>query len=114
MWLIFAGGAVGSILRTALSDFSSNTSATLAINVLGAALLGFVHSSSIFHSESKQAFWATGFCGGFTTLSAIALMIRFQISWSVLGYAALTLVLGVAAYFAAVALGPKTSARTEG
>ena len=111
--MVFAGGAIGSILRAALSDFSSNTAATLLINVFGAALLGFVHSSSMFRGESKQAFWATGFCGGFTTLSAIALMLRFQISWSVLGYAALTLVLGVAAYFAAVALGPKTSARAE-
>jgi len=68
-----AGSALGAGLRywismTALGFFGPGFPwATLAVNVLGSALIvGF--------SQARwQAFWVTGFCGGFTTFSLFSL-----------------------------------------
>ena len=68
-----AGSALGAGLRywvsiTALGFFGPGFPwATLGVNVLGSALIvGF--------SRARwQAFWVTGFCGGFTTFSLFSL-----------------------------------------
>ena len=102
--LVFLGGALGSISRAFLSSVSSYELAILVINIAGAALLGLVHAAPIFRSKARQAFWGTGFCGGFTTLSTVDLLLQQNFSLSMVGYALVSLVLGVAAYIAVKSL----------
>lgn len=44
------------------------------VNIVGSALIGWLNSDPRFASEGKRAFWAVGFSGGFTTMSALALL----------------------------------------
>ena len=113
--LVFLGGALGSISRAFLSSVSSYELAILVINIAGASLLGWVQAAPNFRSEALQAFWATGLCGGFTTLSSVDLMLRFNPSISNFIYALITLVLGVAGYILAkrVAMARGTSESSE-
>ncbi|HVG42957.1 MAG TPA: CrcB family protein, partial [Chitinophagaceae bacterium] len=72
------GGAAGSMLRFLIQRFM-NTSlfpyGTLVVNVAGCLLIGifagFVIKNII--NESNRLLWITGFCGGFTTFSALTL-----------------------------------------
>lgn len=108
LWLVFAGGAIGSLLRAFFTTFGVNLWATLAVNVLGAAVLGLVQSAPRFSGDSKQAFWATGFCGGFTTLSGVVLFAVFgktDDTGVVLAYLIATVVLGIAAFAVAARIG---------
>jgi CrcB protein len=77
--LVGAGGALGSILRYLLSGYVQELTrsigfpyGTLAVNVLGCAVIGFLtHLSeawSLFDAESR-AFVFVGLLGGFTTFS---------------------------------------------
>lgn len=70
---VAVGSALGAGLRywisiTALGFFGTGFPwATLGVNVLGSALI-------IGFSQARwQAFWVTGFCGGFTTFSLFSL-----------------------------------------
>lgn len=79
--LIGFGGFVGSVFRFALSDLVSRLSAypmipygTLAVNIFGCLLIGFIGS---LNTETKQllspearVFLLVGILGGFTTFSA--------------------------------------------
>ncbi|MEY4349623.1 MAG: hypothetical protein RL719_920 [Actinomycetota bacterium] len=113
--LVFLGGALGSISRAFLSSVSSYELAILVINIAGATLLGWVHAAPNFRSEARQAFWATGLCGGFTTLSTVDLMLRYNPSIPNMIYALITLVLGVAGYILAkrVAIARASSESSE-
>ena len=81
--LVFAGGAVGSLLRYIIGGLLELTvGASMAgslslviVNVAGALALGVISSHPRFTSEDKQSFWAAGFCGGFTTMSGVALFL---------------------------------------
>lgn len=73
------GGALGALGRYAISlipiraDFPI---LTLATNILGAILIGFVvgfAGSREGVSENAVLFWKTGVCGGFTTFSTFSL-----------------------------------------
>lgn len=75
--LVFAGGAIGSLLRAFLTAFGADLTATFLVNFLGACALGLVQHAPQFDTPLKQAFYATGFCGGFTTLSGISLFFVF-------------------------------------
>jgi len=100
VWLVFAGGAIGSLVRGFITAFGADLLSTLIVNVLGAAILGLIQHAPHFEGASKQAFFATGFCGGFTTLSGIAVFaVLGQSTLMVtIGYVALTVVASVAAY----------------
>ena len=77
MWAVGAGGFVGSILRYGLSLAGQRLSisfphGTLWANLLGCLLLGVVTAVAAeteILSPSARLFWATGLCGGFTTMS---------------------------------------------
>ena len=100
VWLVFAGGAIGSLVRGFITAFGADLLSTLIVNVLGAAILGLIQHAPHFDGEAKQAFFATGFCGGFTTLSGVALFAVLggaDVALTV-GYIALTVVASVAAY----------------
>jgi fluoride ion exporter CrcB/FEX len=70
--LTFAGGAIGSALRFVISEASgSQVTALWLVNLFGALLLGFVHTSKLTATAENHAFLATGFAGGFTTVSGL-------------------------------------------
>jgi len=91
-----------------MTTFGANVWATLAVNVVGAAILGLVQTAPRFDGAERQAFWATGFCGGFTTLSGIVIVTIFaktDDTGVVLAYVLANILFGVAAYAAFAKLG---------
>jgi len=115
-WIAFGsalGGAArfslgGLVQRWAPGDFPLGT---LAINVIGSVLLGFIVRYSLETpavSAEVRAFLTIGFCGGFTTFSTFSyesatLLERGE--WSRLAlYAGLSLVLTVAGILTGAAL----------
>ncbi|MBR7554050.1 fluoride efflux transporter FluC [Allobacillus sp. GCM10007491] len=71
------GGAVGSSFRYMVGRLLTDTPAiaTLSVNILGSFLLGVITAYFIRHPEKHtfQLLLGTGFCGGFTTMSTVAL-----------------------------------------
>lgn len=92
--LVGLGGSVGSAARIWLSLSAQRLSddwviaATLAVNVLGATLIGWLAARDL--GTSARAFWMTGFCGGFTTFSMLSfevMMLLDRSIWLAAGYA---------------------------
>ena len=73
------GGAVGAMGRYAISLISSKNTfpfLTLATNIIGAILIGFVVgivAAKEDVSQNSVLFWKTGVCGGFTTFSTFSI-----------------------------------------
>lgn len=73
------GGAVGATGRYAISLIPLKggfPTLTLATNVLGAMLIGFIVGLATDRetlTPSATLFWKTGVCGGFTTFSTFSL-----------------------------------------
>lgn len=117
--IVFAGGAVGTLAREALSvafppvDGVSYT--TLAINVAGAFLLGVLletlarRGPDHGHRRTLRLLLGTGVMGGFTTYSALATdtarLLRDGAVAPALLYALGTVVVGAAATWAGIAAG---------
>lgn len=89
---VFLGGALGTMLRYLLSElvalnFDYPTSELVAItvvNMLGAYFLGLTAKLPYFQSMGCRNFWAYGFAGGFTTMSALTVFIDIQgLSWEI-------------------------------
>jgi CrcB protein len=81
-WLSVAiGGALGALARYGISKIpilqgSTFSWMTLAANVIGALIIGFVAGlmlSSPRLTPEQTAFLKTGFCGGLTTFSTFSL-----------------------------------------
>lgn len=73
-----AGGALGAVGRYGLSLLPWQGEfplLTLAANLLGAVLIGFVAGAAgqEWLSPGWTLFWKTGVCGGFTTFSTFSL-----------------------------------------
>lgn len=135
--LVFTGGLLGTLARWLLTDALSGGAGLagqwglLSANVLGAGLLGFVGSffrddnaaagfgSSVrrgwFLAGREKLLLGTGFCGAFTSYSALAGAVAFinddAGAIAVLGYFAATIVLGVCAATAGIAAGRAASQR---
>lgn len=112
--LVGAGGFAGSIARYGLSLASQRLSiewpaGTLTANILGCLAIGLITGfsarSQAISPEIRLAL-ATGFCGGFTTMSSMiyetAQMIRTSEYLHALLYAAGTFLLSMAAFVAGV------------
>ena len=108
--LVFLGGGLGSALRYGLSSWLNQfypwAAVTFSANILGSLLIGLLMGWFIKwpHFEADlRLLLAIGFCGGFTTFSALALeqvnMIKNGATMHALVYMASTLILGVAAVF---------------
>jgi CrcB protein len=67
----FIGGAVGSVLRYGISLNLSLPIWLWTVNLFGALVLGFVQVNKRFSGSELQALVATGFAGGFTTMSSL-------------------------------------------
>ncbi len=79
-FLVFLGGGFGSVLRYLISKplnplLQNFFLGTFLVNILGCLLIGLVLGLSAkgnILSYNSTLFFATGFCGGFTTFSAFA------------------------------------------
>ena len=75
---VAAGGALGAVCRYAISLIPYKGGLpllTLATNLLGALLIGFIVGAAQAQAFPQTAvtFLKTGFCGGFTTFSTFSL-----------------------------------------
>lgn len=99
--LTFLGGAFGTLLRFGTGLFFGDLASLLVVNLLGAALIGWLNANPKFSEPAPGAFWKTGFAGGFTTMSGLATMLVLSAQasgvWMLLSGLAF-LVLGVLLY----------------
>ena len=114
---IALGGAVGSLVRwgvVGLVDEPSWSWPVLVVNVLGGAVLGWLVGRGGLASAPLTAAVGTGFCGGLTTMSALAVEVaelaRDDRGATAVGYLVATLVVGLAAAAAGLALGRRDAA----
>ena len=110
------GGFIGGVCRyliglIPLSPSNGFPVKTLVINVAGAFAIGLIAAAAAKNADISPRIvllLKTGICGGFTTFSTFALEISDLIrggSWAAAAaYMLLSLILGVAAVFAAEAL----------
>lgn len=138
--LVFTGGLLGTLARWVLTDALSTGGGglaaqlgLLAANVLGAGMLGFVGAffqdpdatrpgvsarRGRFLAGREKLLLGTGFCGAFTSYSALAGAVAFinddAGAIAVLGYFAATIVLGVCAAAAGSDAGRAASQRRGG
>jgi CrcB protein len=113
---IFAGGAVGAVLRIALARLPVATApswpwVTLSINVVGAFALGYFTTrlqERLPLSTYRRPLLGTGFCGGLTTFSTMQLellkMLDAHCYGRAAGYAAVSLAAGYIAVHLASAM----------
>lgn len=107
--LTFVGGAAGTLLRWIVGETFDIVVMLWVANVLGTALLGFVNGNAWFKTENRKALWAVGFCGGFTTMSGLA-MWQFYGSFSWLAIVAM-FALGLLAYFVGLKFGSRMATK---
>jgi len=108
--LVFAGGAIGTVLRTLLLLPTApwwQTWGLLVVNVVGALALGLLTGAMLRRVASERdrrtrLLLGTGVLGGFTTYSALAVHAASPL-W--FWMAVLTAVLGVIAAFVGLRLG---------
>jgi fluoride exporter len=112
--LVGLGGFAGSVARYSLSVASQRFSiewpiGTLAANVLGCLVIGIITELSALGetlSPEIRLALATGFCGGFTTMSSLiyetAEMIRTSEYLHAMLYAAATFLFSMIAFIAGV------------
>lgn len=113
---IFVGGAIGALLRTALSKWfpSGDASwpwAVFATNIAGAFVLGYFVTrlqERLPLSTYRRPLLGTGFCGAFTTFSTMQIeliaMLRSHHYALAAGYAIATILCGYLAVGTATAL----------
>lgn len=106
--LVAAGSAAGGVCRWLLSSALQRPGlpgGTLAVNVLGSLLAGWLAArlgeAPSGSTATARLLLVTGFCGGFTTFSALTLetlrLAQDGRGARALGYAAASLILGFAA-----------------
>ncbi len=108
---IFAGGFIGALARAALAQIDVARAyewpwATFAVNLLGAALLGYFITrlqERLPPSRYRRAFLGTGICGALTTFSTVAVelsrMVEGERTGLAAGYAGASVAGGLAAIF---------------
>lgn len=94
--LVALGGVAGSLLRWGLTELSPHLWTTLAINVVGSFLLGVLVRTRP-PDDWTRPLLGTGFCGGFTTMSALAVQAVTSSFATAAAYVVASLVLGVGA-----------------
>jgi CrcB protein len=117
---IFAGGAIGAVLRVWLGEHYASGPASwpwaiFAINVTGSFILGYVATrlqERLPLSTYRRPLLGTGFCGAYTTFSTMAVEVlkiidahRYGLA---AGYAAASVAAGYTAIWAATALVRRT------
>jgi CrcB protein len=114
---VAAGGAVGAALRFAIDTAAPDTLVpwpTLAINVVGAFVLGLLPAFAAVRQSRRVALTlGPGLLGGFTTVSAWAGQVRDLADGGHAGLAGLYLAATLGAGLWAAELGRRLSARPE-
>lgn len=93
---VFAGGAIGTALRAALTELFPTDPAswpwpTFSVNVLGAVLLGYFVTrlqERLPLSDYRRPMLGTGLCGGLTTFSTMQVEILKMLDHGEYGLAA--------------------------
>lgn len=128
--LVAIGGAAGSLLRFGVARLVGEPAATggvpvatLAVNLLGACLLGVLTECAARHEPGDRRWTAarlalgTGLLGGFTTYSLLAndaaTMLLAGQAGAAIAYAAVTLLGGVIASFLGILAGAGVSRRID-
>ncbi len=106
--IVALGGAVGCLCRYMIQQMpllgADRTWPTLAVNIIGCLLIGFIATLIDSHGGMRQLrlLLVTGFLGGFTTYSTFTLdaatLLRAGEALRAFGYVAVTFVTGFAAY----------------
>lgn len=122
--VIGVGGVFGALSRAGISEFFGSASIelgdqsanfpweTLTVNVLGAFLIGVLAVALVADGDSyRRPLLITGFLGGFTTFSALALEAADLIDHNMWPTAVLYLAVTVGAGLVAVQLGIKITRR---
>ncbi|MFM6962882.1 MAG: fluoride efflux transporter FluC [Micrococcales bacterium] len=109
--LAFAGGALGTFFRWWLG-YAINDSlwAIATVNLLGAYAIGFFNGHSWFNTDARRALYSVGFCGGFTTLSALMANVTSPMTAV---FVTLEFVAGIAVYLAGRNSGHASSIRGD-
>ena len=110
-----AGGALGAVLRYLLTSWVHRLApagfpyGTLAVNVAGSLVVGFVSGVFAARTESREQlmplFLIVGVCGGFTTFSAFSTETYRLVEQGAVAPAALNVVLQIAGSLGAVFAG---------
>jgi CrcB protein len=115
--VVALGGAVGAVLRFAVDSAAPDTLfpwPTLAINVVGAFVLGCLPALAVVRrSHRVAAALGPGVLGGFTTVSAWAGQVRALADSSHAALAGTYLVVTLGAGLLAAAVGQRLSHRPE-
>src|SRR5690625_3508407 len=113
---VVAGGGRGTLARYGVGQVISGVGSTLAVNLLGAFALGLLSGWAPWHQlqvrgQVVQSFFTTGLLGGFTTYSALAHELT-SMPWApAIGYAAVTLLGGVALAVSGIVMGRSIAGR---
>nr|WP_246456006.1 fluoride efflux transporter CrcB [Ruficoccus amylovorans] len=114
---IALGGALGAVSRAVIGIWipAEYPWATLAVNVIGSLLIGFIFGLEAFHhlNPHLRLLLTTGFCGGLTTFSTFSYqtmaLFREGNTTGALANIALNLVLTLAAVAAGLKLAGLTA-----
>lgn len=68
---VAVGGGLGSVLRYGFQAALGGSNGTLAVNLIGSFVIGFV-AERYTDSQALRSFLITGILGGFTTFSAFS------------------------------------------
>jgi fluoride ion exporter CrcB/FEX len=103
----FVGGALGAVTRGFITEFGSDPLEIFIANMVGAFILALSMTVPALSTPERQAFLGSGFAGGFTTLSGVAIIVVLgKLSPDVAAeYIALTIGFGLAAYWMGDAIG---------
>src|SRR4051794_40917441 len=113
---VFAGGALGTLARTALEEFAGSDPGrwpwpTFTVNIVGAFLLGYFVTRLLERlpvSNYRRPLLGTGLCGGLTTFSTMQVetitMIEHHHYGLAAGYTVASIAAGLVALYTSTAL----------
>ena len=112
--LTFLGGALGTLARFLLLMGFGDLPSVVFVNILGAALIGWLNGNKKYDTDAHNALWKIGFAGGFTTMSSFAALIVLYtqgIGWITVGLNLLITGLGLGVYWFAFKISRANSSR---